>query len=55
MTLKDKVRNVLNICFMIGAVVGVVYYLKVDKPAGILIILTAMCFKVAESSMRMMK
>lgn len=55
MSTKDKVRNVLNLLFMIGAVVGVIYYLKVDKTAGTLIILTAMCFKIAESSMRMMK
>ena len=33
---KDKIRNILNIIFMIGAVV-------------------AMCFKIAESSMRMIK
>ena len=55
MSTKDKIRNVLNIIFMIGAVAGVIYYLKVDKTAGTLIILTAMCFKIAESSMRMMK
>ena len=55
MSTKDKIRNVLNIIFMIGAVVGVIYYLKVDKTAGTLIILTAMCFKIAESSLRMMK
>jgi hypothetical protein len=52
---KDKIRNILNIIFMIGAVIGVVYYLTVDKTAGTLIILTAMCFKIAESSLRMIK
>ena len=55
MSTKDKIRNVLNIIFMIGAIAGVIYYLEVDKTAGTLIILTAMCFKIAESSMRMMK
>ena len=52
---KDQIRNILNIIFMIGAVIGVVYYLTVDKTAGTLIILTAMCFKIAESSLRMIK
>lgn len=52
---KDKIRNILNIIFMIGAVIGVVYYLTVDKTAGTLIILTAMCFKIVESSLRMIK
>ena len=55
MSTKDKIRNVLNIIFMIGAVVGVIYWLKVDQTKGTLIIMTAMCFKIAESSMRMMK
>jgi hypothetical protein len=52
---KDQIRNWLNIIFMIMAVVGVIYYLKVDKTIGTYIILFSMCFKIAESSLRMIK
>ena len=52
---RDKIRNILNIIFMIGAVVGVYYYLSVDEIKGIYIILIAMCFKMAEASLRMFK
>lgn len=46
-------RNVLNIIFMIGAVAGVVVYLTVsDTTWGIIIILTAMMFKIAECCFR---
>ena len=44
-----------SIIFMIGAVVGVYYYLSVDEIKGIYIILIAMCFKMAEASLRMFK
>ena len=50
-----KFRNVLNIIFMIGAVIGVIWYLTKDRMVGTYIILIAMCFKIAESSLRMMK
>lgn len=52
---KDLIRNILNIIFMITAIVGVIWYLKSDKIVGTYIILFAMCFKIAESSLRMMK
>lgn len=52
---KDLIRNILNIIFMIVAVVGVIYYLTADKTIGTYIILFSMCFKIAESSLRMMK
>ena len=55
---KDKIRNILNIIFMIGAVVGVILYLSKNEEwhyLGLYIILIAMCFKIAESSMRMIK
>ena len=52
---KDKIRNWLNLIFMIGAVIGVIWYLTKDKTVGTYIILTAMCFKIAESSLRMIK
>ena len=55
---KDKIRNILNIIFMIGAVVGVILYLSKNEERrnlGLYIILISMCFKIAESSMRMIK
>ena len=53
---KDKIRNILNIIFMIGAVVGVILFLSKNEERhnlGLYIILIAMFFKIAESSMRM--
>ena len=50
---KDRIRNVLNLIFMIVAAVGVIIYLTDDKTKGIIVILIAMCFKMAEASMRM--
>ena len=47
---KDKIRNWLNLIFMIGAVIGVIWYLTKDKTVGTYIILIAMCFKIAEAS-----
>lgn len=52
---KDQIRNILNIIFMIMAVVGVIWHLTKDKTIGTYIILFSMCFKIAESSMRMIK
>ena len=52
---KDQIRNILNIIFMIMAVVGVIWYLTKDKTIGTYIIFFSMCFKIAESSMRMIK
>lgn len=52
---KDQIRNWLNIIFMIMAVVGVIWFLTKDRTEGTIIILIAMCFKMAESTLRMMK
>lgn len=52
---KDKIRNILNIIFMLLAVVGMAFYLLSDRTTGIYIILIAMCFKIAESSLRMLR
>ncbi len=55
---KDQIRNILNIIFMIGAVVGVILYLQKNEEThqlGLYIILISMCFKIAESSLRMIK
>lgn len=48
------IRQVLNICFMILALVGVLYYLLWSKDTGIYIVLVAMVVKFAESALRMM-
>lgn len=52
---KDTIRNILNIIFMLTAVIGVIWYLTKDRTTGTYIILFSMCFKIAESSMRMLK
>ena len=55
---KDVVRNILNILFMLGAIIGVVLYLSKNEEKhqmGLYIIMVSMCFKIAESSLRMFK
>lgn len=47
-------RNILNILFMVGAIVGVVIYLN-DHSTGTAIILTAIVVKFTECVLRMMK
>ena len=50
---KDRIRNVLNLIFMIMAVIGVIIYLTKYMMRGTYVILIAMCFKMAEASLRM--
>ena len=50
-----KIRNVLNIIFMIGAVVGVVVFCFKDQTMGTIVILTAMAFKIAECCFRLIR
>ena len=55
---KDQIRNILNIIFMIGAVVGVILFLQKNEQThmmGLYIILISMCFKIAESALSMIK
>lgn len=55
---KDQIRNWLNIIFMIGAVVGVIFFLSKNEERhmlGLYIILCSMVVKIAESSLRMFK
>ena len=55
---QPRSKRIKNIIFMIGAVVGVILYLSKNEERhylGLYIILIAMCFKIAESSMRMIK
>lgn len=49
------IRNWLNIIFMVGAVVGLVFYFTGHKDTGIYIILVAMVVKFSEASLRMFK
>lgn len=48
------IRQVLNIIFMIGAIVGLIFYFAMDnQQTGIIIILVSMVFKFAESALRL--
>ncbi len=55
---KDLIRNILNLLFMIGAVIGVIFFISKNEEKhqiGLYIIMVSMCFKIAESSLRMFK
>lgn len=45
-------RNILNLLFMIGAVVGMALYYLSDHTTGIIVILSSMVFKIAECCLR---
>lgn len=46
------VRNILNLIFMVGAIIGVALYFFSNKTVGIVVILCAMVFKMAECCLR---
>ena len=48
-------RNILNIIFMICAVIGVGVYLKADHNTGLIIVMFAMVIKFAESAIRFLR
>ena len=50
-----KIRNILNIIFMLLAIVGVAIYLLKQTFWGTIIILVAMAVKMVECVMRMIK
>ena len=51
-----KIRNLLNIIFIVGAVAGmIIYFFTEQEMMGIIIILTAMFFKMAECSLRFIR
>lgn len=50
-----KLRNILNIIFMIGAVVGMLVYFCSNHTIGTIIIMSAMIFKVAECCLRFIR
>jgi hypothetical protein len=47
-----KLRNLLNIIFMIGAVAGVALYFLVSQTIGTIVILAAIVFKIIECCIR---
>lgn len=48
-----KLRNVLNIIFMIGAIVGCAVFYDSDHIIGTIIIFIAMAFKFVECALRL--
>lgn len=48
-------RQILNVLFMIIAVIGCIFYIKVDALMGAIVIVIAMAFKMAECVLRYMK
>ena len=51
-----KIRNMLNIIFMIGALVGMVFYFWSNRQTiGIIIILAAIVFKIIECCLRFIR
>ena len=50
-----KIRNVLNIIFMLGAKVGMGVFYFHSRTMGTIIILTAMAFKIAECCFRFIR
>ncbi|HEY9551292.1 MAG TPA: hypothetical protein VIQ97_03300 [Prevotella sp.] len=47
-----RIRNILNIIFLLGSVIGLVVYFVSDHTLGTYVILAAMVFKIIESSLR---
>ncbi|MBP5355917.1 MAG: hypothetical protein J6Z10_03575 [Prevotella sp.] len=55
---QDKylmLRQILNIIFMLGAVVGVLLYFYQNKTIGTIVIVVAMLFKMVECVFRLLK
>ena len=50
-----KIRNVLNIIFMLGAIVGMGVFYFHSRTMSTIIILTAMAFKIAECCFRFIR
>lgn len=49
------IRQILNLIFMIGAIVGVIIFLTGNTTVGTIVILAAMVFKIAECAFRFFK
>lgn len=50
-----KTRNILNIVFMLGVVVGMLIYFLSSRETGTIVILVSMLFKVAECCLRFIR
>lgn len=50
-----RVRNILNIIFMLGAIAGVAIYFLANTTVGTIIILAAMVFKIVECCLRFIR
>lgn len=48
-------RNILNVIFIIGAVVGMLMYFYSSEDKGIIIVLGSMAFKMCECVIRLIK
>jgi len=48
-------RQVLNVVFMLGAIVGVLLYMGYNQQTGIIVILAAMVLKFIECVLRLIK
>ena len=48
-------RNILNLIFIIGAIVGMFVYFFRDEEVGIVIVLGSMSFKMCECVIRLIK
>lgn len=47
-----RLRNWLNLIFMVGALAGILIYFFGDRTTGSVVILVAMVFKIIESAIR---
>lgn len=50
-----KVRNILNIIFIVGVIIGMTYYFMADKTVGYWIIGISMAFKFVEATIRLLR
>lgn len=48
-------RNILNIVFIIGAIIGMLVYFFKNEEAGTIIVLGSMAFKMCECVIRLVK
>lgn len=49
---RFKLRNILNLIFILGAIAGMLFYFLSDETVGIIIIMAAMVFKLTECCLR---
>ena len=55
---QDKyltLRQILNVIFMLGAIIGILLYFYQSKSVGTVVILVAMFFKMVECVFRLLK